>query len=245
MFPEIKRAGAAILDLLLPRTCVVCGRDLLMDERHLCTVCMSDLPYTRFWTDRDNSMAVRFNALVSSDPDAGYEPYSFAAALLYYADADGYSHIPQQLKYAANLAEGRFFAKQLGVRLAGSEFFRDVDLVVPVPLHWTRRRSRGYNQAEVIAEELARELGAPLAPRALKRVRRTSTQTRMAVGEKKKNVAGAFEAKWTPDGVHHVLIVDDVFTTGSTLFECSRALRKKLGASVRISVATLSFTSSL
>lgn len=244
MIPEIKLAGAAILDLLLPRTCVVCGRDLVLAEKHICTTCLSDLPYTRFWLHRDNGMAVKFNALVAADPDSGYEPYSYAAALLYYAEEDGYSHIPQQLKYAANLGEGRFFAKLLGSRLAGGEFFRDVDLVVPVPLHWTRRRSRGYNQAAVVAEELAKALGAPLAPLALSRSRRTSTQTKLSVAEKSGNVAGAFKAKRVPEGTRHILLVDDVFTTGSTLNECRKALRKIVGKEVRISVATLSYTSS-
>ena len=135
----------------------------------------------------------------------------------------------------------------LGKRLASSEAFQDVDMVIPVPLHWTRKWKRGYNQAEVIASAVAESLGAPMRTDILKRCKRTSTQTKVEVEEKRKNVSDAFaavipsSADISPDEVRHLLIVDDVFTTGSTLFACFVALRSIFPPSVRISVATLGF----
>jgi ComF family protein len=118
---------------------------------------------------------------------------------------------------------------------------------MPVPLHWIRKWRRGYNQAEVIAREVAAELGAPLDCRTLVRRRRTQTQTKLDVKDKTTNVAGAFKVrKRTQDSegqqqLKHILLIDDLFTTGSTLMACFTALREVFPPSVRISVATLAF----
>ena len=113
--------------------------------------------------------------------------------------------------------------------------------MVPVPLHWTRKLSRGYNQAEIIASEIASELKAPLRKDLLTRRQRTHTQTSLNVEEKKANVSGAFAVnpKASLNGLRHLLLVDDVFTTGSTLYNCFRPLRQAAGPGLRISIATL------
>ena len=128
----------------------------------------------------------------------------------------------------------------LGERLREAAHFADVDLIVPVPLHWTRRFRRGYNQAEVLARGIAGVLGATVAPAALKRQRRTKTQTRLSIEEKARNVASAFRAAPPRPGVRHILLIDDVLTTGATLTASFLALRSVYPLPVRISVATLS-----
>ena len=322
----------------MPRVCLVCGRELNLRERFLCLPCSMDLPLTRYETWEHNPMADKYNSRIlehvtpdtSLDvtPDqiggpgcpvaAGYDtcqPYQRATALFFYRRGSGYDLITQALKYGRNFAAGRHFAAMLGRLLRKSPLFSDVDLVVPVPLHWTRRLRRGYNQAEVIAREIARALSASraarpgdpagqcgaadtpastspawvaFAPCLLRRVRHTKTQTRVSSGSdsssdssleaRARNVSGAFAVQRvytltyfaegmfkkgpkthipstvssrvctedkqkgiSPQEIHHILLVDDVCTTASTLASCHSALRTVFGPGVRISVATLAF----
>ena len=263
----------AVLDLFIPRKCIVCERSLGVEELHLCRECHDDIPHTYYWVRKFNPMADRFNALIQEELEAHID-YAYAAALFFYRAESGYSQISRQLKYHGNIPAGQFFGRKLGQAIASAEHFADVDAVIPVPLHWTRKWSRGYNQAEIIAREVAAELGAELRTDILKRSRRTRTQTKLSVEGKAANVQGAFSVRpgildsfritnsnhdlsptthklpqpCSPKadisdltGLKHLLIVDDVFTTGSTLYACYTALREVFPPSVRISVATLGF----
>lgn len=233
----------ALGDLVMPRECIVCGRSLALRERHLCIGCLADLPRTYFSTMPHNQLADRFNSLIQRDLDATgvFEEYSYATSLFFYRSQTGYRLITQRLKYHSDYAAGRYFASMLGGEMASSPIFSDVDAVIPVPLHWTRLWSRGHNQAEIIAEVLARRLGAVLRTDILYRSRRTRTQTRLSVEGKTRNVSGAFRIRRLKEvpGYSHILLVDDVFTTGATLRSCQKALRVVFPPPVRISVATL------
>lgn len=261
----------SLADFFMPRVCVVCGRQLLAGEEHLCSCCLAELPLTHFEGLKHNPMADLYNSLVEAPA------YERAAALFFYKG--DYSRITQALKYRRDFGTGRWFARMLGERLLASGAWSDVDLVCCVPLHRARRFSRGYNQAEVIAREVAAVLGVPFEPRLLRRVRRTGSQTLLSAERRLANVAGAFAVRkrylcspvgesWRrsffmvgtsaanqpltqSDGAGHptiigpapqrVLLIDDVLTTGATLAACSAALREAFGPSVRISVATLAF----
>lgn len=246
MLRHIGGMARAGLDVVMPRSCAVCGRRLGLMEEAVCTYCLADIPFTFFWDRPHNPMADRFNGMIQRDLDKDpslREEYAFAAALFFYRNGSPFREITKSLKYRADFTTGRRFASMLGERLAASENFRDVDAVIPVPLHWTRRRRRGYNQSEVIARAVAQTLGCPCRSGLLKRNRRTTSQTRLSLEEKSRNVSGAFTVRKRvlesiPEPLH-VLLVDDVYTTGSTLNACRKALREALGPQTRISVATL------
>lgn len=295
----------AVLDLLIPRKCIVCEKSLGTPEKHLCQECLEDLPHTYYWLRKFNPMADRFNALIqeglekqnawqipkeeldtpmlsdgieelevlqSAWPAHGTtsQHYAYATALFFYRAESGYSQITRQLKYHGDIPAGRLFGQMLGKKIASAEHFADVDAVIPVPLHWTRKWSRGYNQAEIIAREVASILGAELRTDILQRSRRTRTQTKLSIEGKAANVHGAFrvrediikcfknnsscrnkfnchnELNKKADcsdltNLKHLLLIDDVFTTGSTLHACYQALRSIFPPEVRISVATLAF----
>ena len=288
----VRRGFAAALDFLLPRKCVVCESILGLAEMHICSDCLEDLPRTYYWIRKFNPMADKFNALiqkwVEDRPQASKddclaasegsipprENYAYATALFFYRTDSGYSNISRQLKYHGDIPTGRCFGRMLGEKIAGAEHFKDVDAVIPIPLHWTRKWSRGYNQAEIIAREVASALGAELRTDILERCRRTRTQTKLTIEGKAANVQDAFRVRpgiinsvratdsnnalrpitncpprpcrnkadaYGPAGPKHLLLIDDVFTTGSTLHACYQALRSVFPPEVRISVATLAF----
>lgn len=237
----------AVADLLLPRKCIVCGRTLNLHETHICLFCMADLPLTHFWQRLHNPMADKYNDAIR-EHILKYESYSSACSLFYYSAGNDYRHITHSVKYNGNIKAGLHFGKILGKYMAKSQHFNDIDLITPVPLHWTRQLRRGYNQAEIIAKGICSELNVPIEPKLLRRRKRTKSQTTLDVCEKKENVKNAFETDRTTYKKHkearHILIVDDVFTTGATLQSCHHALRKHYGTDVRISIATLGFVES-
>ena len=248
--PGIRYIFNSVLDILMPRTCVVCGRKLLVNEQHLCMYCEDDIPFTYNWNMHHNPMADKYNALIQKDIDSSDKTlevlqaerirYEYAAALFIYGADAGYKHICHRLKYEGDTAIGRHFGCLLGKRLAQSGLYKDVDAIIPVPLHWTRKWKRGYNQAEVIAKAAAKEIGAPVVTGMLARKRKTSTQTKLDVEHKYRNVSGAFEVRKRPDPkIRHILLIDDVFTTGATMASCYSALRKAFPPETRISASAL------
>ena len=249
----------ALADLLIPRKCIVCGEKLTLQEEHLCRWCREDMPLTRFWQIRQNRMADKMNERIQKELErimeeqemqsSKQERYAYAAALSFFNDDANYKKIPYRIKYEGDIRAGRHFGTVLGKHLSSSEWFKDIDMIIPVPLHRKRKWKRGYNQAEIIAEGISRALGIPVRTDILKRRRNTKTQINLDTDDKAANVAGAFVASLpdragingTGNHVRHILLVDDVFTTGSTLHACYAALRSVFPPSVRISIATLAF----
>lgn len=238
---EIKDMLSALTDLVLPRVCIVCRRQLMPQEKHICTCCLADMPLTGFWMLSRNPMADKLNAMMETGEIMDGERYAYACALYYYSPESPYDRISQRLKYWREFKAGSLFSRMLGEKISQASYLKDLDVIVPVPLHWTRKMKRGYNQSEIIAGKLSEELGIPYRTDILKRIRRTKTQTEIKGSGKTLNVSGAFKAVKTKEKYRHILLVDDIFTSGATSSSCLMALRQVFGTDVRISVATLGF----
>ncbi len=224
-----------ILDFISPRQCMVCGERLSPTERSLCSSCLLHLPRTVFqFTPTDNPMAQLFWKLI---------PIQRAAALIYYEPRSEVAQLVYQLKYGdrPDIGEdmGRLMAKEM--QLAG--FFDDIDLLLPVPLSRRRQHQRGYNQSECLARGVSDVIGLPVVTKSLRRRHFVKSQTQLSRQERQQNVADMFELR---DGRqlegHHVLLIDDICTTGATLTACAEAIKDIPG--IRISILTLGFTKS-
>ena len=228
-------AAKGLRELFFPRRCVVCGKFLGMDERDLCGACLEELPLTYQWDIVQNAAFERLARRFDVED---------AAALFFFGAESDYRKILYGIKYGGRKRLGRQMGALLGTYLAKSRAFSGCQAVVPVPLHPLRRWKRGYNQAEEIAKGIAQAMGLPLETHLLRRSRYTKTQTKLSGAAKSRNVQGAFRtdpcraAALHAAGVHHLLLVDDVLTTGSTLAACATSL---LASSFRLSCTTLAF----
>lgn len=220
-----------IQDWLLPRLCPACG-DPAGAGRELCPGCERSLPELRHACPRC--------AVPYEHPDTRGEcgacqkrPPAFAQTVALYRYAPPVDHFIRALKFHQQLGLARLLGEQLARRLA-PEAARP-DLIIPVPLHNTRLRERGYNQALEIARPLASALGVPLDFRSLVRLRATAPQTGMTVAARRKNLRGAFALR---DGAAvrnlRVALVDDVMTTGSTVQAAAQCLRAAGAQAVEI-----------
>ncbi len=186
--------------------------------------------------------------LASGEGGAGCRVYN-AASLFFYRHESPWCELVRLFKYGRDEGLGLWSARLLGEYLAGGGLYSGVQAVMPVPLHPLKKWRRGFNQAEIIARGVAEGLAGgdrsalPVAADLLRRRRYTSTQTRKSAAERRTGISGAFAlnrralARLKAAGVRHVLLVDDVMTTGATISECIRLLSPHF----TVSVATLGF----
>ena len=225
-----------LVALFFPRPCLACREPLVAGEAHLCTACRADLPYTDYHRlpPADNPLARRF---------WGKLPVRHTLSYLRFVRHGRVQHLLHQLKYRGQAGVGRALGQLYGAELAAAGLGPEFELIVPVPLHRRKLARRGYNQAAAFATGLAAALPCPSAPHALRRTEHTASQTRKGRAERWLNVATVFEVA-DPAAVagRHILLVDDVLTTGATLEACAAAL---LAAGARtISIATIATTDS-
>lgn len=221
------------LDFISPRLCVVCGHRLAPSERSLCGVCMFHLPRTNYHQrPLENPMAQLFWKLTSIQK---------AAALFYYQPHSETAQLVYRLKYNNRPDIGEDMGRVIANELQQSDFFDDIDVLLPVPLSSKRLRQRGYNQSEMLAIGVSDITHLPIVTKALRRKEFHQSQTKLNRWQRQENVADTFQLM---DDSHlkgrHVLLIDDVCTTGATLIACANALKDVEG--IRISVLTLGFT---
>lgn len=227
-FPEL---WDDFISLLFPRLCFACGEHLLRNEKIICTGCYVDIPRTNYHLCDDNPVARLF---------WGRCMIERAAAFSFYARGSRIRKLIHNLKYNGIKEIGPELGKIYASSLSSSGFTKDMDIIIPVPLHPSRQRQRGFNQSYLIASGIAEVTGLPLCTGLLRRVSLSGTQTRRSRYERWMNVEGIFSVT-DPEKLagRHILLVDDVITTGSTIESCAGELLKIGG--VKVSVVALAY----
>jgi ComF family protein len=222
---------ADFVSLLFPELCAACGESLVAGEEIICMDCRFNLPYTNFHLHPDNIVAQQFWGKIKLEA---------AYSLLYFKKGGKVQNLMHRFKYNGVKQIGNILGNIAGSQLAKNEIFNKVDLIIPVPLHKKRLRQRGYNQSACFAEGLAQQLNAPVEIDNLVRPTATETQTHKSRFDRYGNMQEVFSIKY-PERLagKHILLVDDVVTTGATLEACGAQLLKIDG--LKLSIATIAY----
>jgi ComF family protein len=225
----IKTAGAALLHMAFPHLCAGCGTDVLAQGRLLCTQCLDELPQTHFEQHAANPVAKIF---------WGRLPVRHATAQYFFSKGSLMQNLMHDLKYKGNKDLGLALGRLMGAQLAASNHFETIDALVPLPLHPEKEHKRGYNQALVLCNGIAETFVKPVLKNAVIRTHHTESQTKKSRVERWENIDGRFLVQ-NPEPVQHkhLLLVDDVVTTGATLEACGQQLLQVHGTT--LSIATL------
>lgn len=219
------------LSLFYPRTCQACENSLYKGEEILCTHCRYHLPKTGFHIQEDNPVIRHFWGKVNLNAAASY---------YYFNKGQKVQKLIHRLKYKGQKEIGLKVGELYGGELLKSPLFSNVDLIVPVPLHKSRLRTRGYNQSDFFAKGLSAAMNIPVETKLVKRNKKTETQTRKNRFSRWQNVSEVFstDKKQNIEG-KHLLLVDDVITTGSTLAACAETLLQN--KNTKVSVASIAY----
>jgi ComF family protein len=226
----LSRYLESFTDLFFPKVCLTCGSTLTGDERVICSACRLSLPETGYHLSGNNPVEELFIGRLKTEK---------AYSLLFFDKGSKYRKLIHQLKYKGRKDAGEFLGQLMGSRLLDCQF-PSVDMIVPVPLHNARLRRRGFNQSTILAQGISSVIQKPVNENVLRRTKYTSTQTKRGRYERWKNVEGLFTCpEPLPIENKHILLVDDVVTTGSTLEAAGSSLLQHKG--VRISIATAAY----
>ena len=217
------------VNLFYPNRCKACGVDLQKGEEQLCIACRVDLPLSDYWKQKDNPIEQLFWGRVNIE---------FASSLMIFRKASPYRHLIHLLKYQGDEDVGIYLGEIFAKKIQKESLYAKIDYIIPVPLHPKKKKKRGYNQSDCIAKGLSKVLQVPYRTDLLIRTINTSTQTKKNKEERWTNVSGIFKLKSKEElQDKHILLVDDVITTGATIESCIVALQECV--KVKISIASL------
>ncbi len=228
---QLHRLVSDTISLLFPALCQACGTNLYRGEKEICTQCLYTLPYTDYHSYASNRVAKQL---------WGRLPCHAAMSMLYFRKGLKVQHLMHSLKYKNRTEIGLILGRLLGTRLQLSAQYEDIDLIIPVPLALKKEQQRGYNQSKYIADGIAAALHIPVSVVHLSRNKETASQTKKSRYTRYENMKDAFKvSQATTLKGKHILLVDDVMTTGATLEACGLAL---LDSGIKkLSIATLAF----
>ena len=229
-YKEIKES---LLQLVFPHICAGCGSDLLNEESQLCIRCLTALPETNFNLHANNPMEKIF---------WGRLPLASATAQFYFTKESLIQHLMHQLKYKGNKELGLQLGRLMGSGFKETNRFNGIDALIPLPLYPKKEKRRGFNQATILCDGISEILNIPVFKNTIIRTQHTDTQTKKGRMERWQNIEGKFELL-NPGSIEnkHILLVDDVVTTGATLEACGSILMQ--AENLRLSIATLCFAS--
>lgn len=229
---NFKTLGHKILNIVFPNTCIACGRTLVEGEKILCLHCLADMPFVNNEPYTNNAVHRHLAATI---------PIEKAAAMFFYRRGDIYTKPIHTAKYGSRPAVARKLGRMFAAKLYRHDFFSTIDAIVPVPLHWWKTVKRGYNQSERIARGITDITGMPVLHNVLLATGHGS-QTRLSRTGRWENASSTYTCSGKPlNGIGHVLIVDDVITTGATILACCNAIHRTY-PQLRISVLSLAIT---
>lgn len=219
------------MSLIYPRHCEACGINLLKHEEFICNLCLINLPKSNYHKNLNNELNFVF---------AGRIPLQHALCFYLFEKSGRVQKLLHAIKYQNQKELAKFIGKLYAKDLKESEILKNVDVVLPIPLHQKKLKQRGYNQSEWFTKGITSELNLKLDIASLKKTNATSTQTNKNKFQRWENVEGVFELQ-NPEALYnkHVLIVDDVITTGATIEAAWQALKDVVG--IKISVLSIAF----
>lgn len=222
-FGEYRGWKETLAGFIFPRRCPVCGGIVLPRGELICPGCVKKLSPVRQPVCMTCGKQLE-GGMAEQCGDCMRHPKSFRRnfALLNYNDAARYSMAA--VKYRNKREYLDFYGRAVCSRFGRQILRISPDVLVPVPIHSSRMRSRGYNQAELLAGRVGEQLGIPVCPGALRRLKKTLPQKELDPAQRLKNLQQAFAAGQLPEGVKTAMLVDDIYTTGSTLEACARIL---------------------
>lgn len=229
---HLKEIRESLLQIVFPHVCSGCGSDLLSIESNLCLRCVDALPETDFEKHANNPVEKMF---------WGRLPLESASATYYFTKESLVQHLMHRFKYKNNKELGLQLGRMMGYQLLHSGRFK-TEAIIPLPLFPGKEKRRGYNQSVLLCEGIAESLKVPVLTDVINRPEHTETQTKKGRIERWRNMEGKFFLT-NPEKIagKHLLLVDDVVTTGATLEACGTELLK--AGKVKLSIATLCFAS--
>lgn len=221
------------ISLFFPRTCYACGNNLFQNEKIICTSCLLHLPKTNFHKIKENPVSKVFWGRVN---------LTSATAMYFYRKGAKVQHLIHQLKYKGHKEIGVFLGQIYGSQLMDTEIYKNIDLIIPIPLHQSKLKKRGFNQAECFAKGLAESMQKKMDTKSLIRQVETSTQTKKTRYKRWENVSDIFRLE-IPKNINdkNILVVDDVITTGATMEAFIETIQK--AENVQVCAASIAFAS--
>lgn len=221
-----------LVNLLFPKLCYACSAILSDNEKDICTSCRHDLPVTNFHKNKDNAATKVFYGRVVLE---------HATSLLWFQKKGLVQHLLHNLKYRGHEKIGEILGQWIGHELKNSPYYTNIDMVIPVPLHKSKMKKRGYNQVSKFGQEIAKILDAEYNDHILLKKSDTKTQvfkTRLGRWDNSKSIFTTNKTSYI-DG-KHVLLVDDIITTGATIESCANSLfNAHINKKIKLSVASM------